>query len=67
MRKAVALVFLFALLLVILTPAVLYVNTAATNGTASWADGSLPLPPPPSLTIQWNDGSLPLPPPPSHA
>lgn len=65
MKKAVALVFLFALLLVILTPAVLGVNTSTTNRAASWADGGYPLPPPPSLTIQWNDGGYPLPPPPS--
>lgn len=65
MKKAVALVFLFALVLVILTPAVLGVNSISTNGAASWADGAHLLPPPPSLVATWADGAHPLPPPPS--
>lgn len=65
MKKLVALVFLFALLLMILTPAVLGVNNAAANGTIVWADGGVPYPPFPSYAPQWNDGGVPYPPFPS--
>lgn len=65
MRKMVALVFVFVLLLVMLTPAVIGVNSTAGNGATTWADGSAPVPPIPSHSIQWNDGSAPVPPIPS--
>jgi hypothetical protein len=65
MKKLIVLGFLFALLLVILTPAVFGVNSGVRNGSVSWADGSVPPPPFPSLLINWNDGSVPPPPFPS--
>ncbi len=65
MKKAIALVFLFALLLVILTPAFLGVNTSVQSKSAIWADGGVPYPPFPSVVTIWNDGGVPYPPFPS--
>lgn len=65
MKKVVALVFLFALLLVMLTPAIFGVNLTSTMGHSFRADGGTPPPPLPSFVTTWNDGGTPPPPLPS--
>lgn len=65
MKKVITLAFVIALLLMILTPAVLGVNSTSTSRAAAWADGGVPYPPFPSVVTIWNDGGVPYPPFPS--
>jgi hypothetical protein len=52
MKRTIALLFVFALLLVIVAPADFGVNTLAVNTWSSpsvWADGGAPIPPFPDI------------------
>lgn len=71
MKRAFALLFVFALLLVIVAPVGFGVNTLAVNVSSLssvWADGGAPIPPFPDLppsnsTVRfWADGGAPIPP-----
>jgi hypothetical protein len=73
MKRAIALLFIFALLLVIVAPAGFGVNTLAVNTPSHstvrfWADGGAPIPPFPDIspsnsTVRfWADGGAPIPP-----
>ncbi len=55
MKRAIALLFVFALLLVIVAPVGFGVNTLAVNTSSHssvWADGGTPAPPFPDLTTR---------------
>lgn len=60
MKRITALLFVFALLLMIVAPVTLGVNTRVVNNSSVWADGSGPVPPFPSGLLA--DGSGPVPP-----
>ena len=69
MKRTIALLFVFALLLVIVAPAGFSVNTQSVNTvfhSSVWADGGSPVPPLPDLTASkaqlWADGGSPVPP-----
>ena len=69
MKRTIALLFVFALLLVIVAPAGFSVNTQSVNTvfhSSIWADGGTPVPPLPdiaaSTTHMWADGGTPVPP-----
>ncbi|HXT72717.1 MAG TPA: hypothetical protein VN785_02580 [Candidatus Angelobacter sp.] len=71
MKRAIALLFVFALLLVIVAPSGFGVNTLAANASSHssvWADGGAPIPPFPDIsrsdsTVRfWADGGAPIPP-----
>lgn len=65
MKKILVFLGICALLLVILTPAVIGVNAALVNPHVFQADGGVPAPPFPSLVTIWADGGVPAPPFPS--
>lgn len=67
MKKTLAVLAFLAVLVLILTPAVIGVNANRNCRSTAWADGSVPPPPFPSraLIIHWADGSVPPPPFPS--
>ena len=63
MKRITALLFVFALLLVIVAPVTFGVNTRIVNnssGSSVWADGGGPVPPFPSGLLA--DGGGPVPP-----
>ena len=71
MKRAIALLFVFALLLVIVAPSGFGVNTVAVNVSSHsfvWADGGAPIPPFPDIASSnstagfWADGGAPIPP-----
>jgi len=71
MKRTIALLFVFALLLVIVAPAGFGVNSLAVNTSSHssvWADGGAPIPPFPDIspsnsTVRfWADGGAPIPP-----
>jgi hypothetical protein len=68
MKRAIALLSVFALLLIV-APAGFGVNTLAVNTSSHssvWADGGTPAPPFPDLAVSgarlWADGGTPAPP-----
>ncbi|MHB8412876.1 MAG: hypothetical protein ACYDDI_13150 [Candidatus Acidiferrales bacterium] len=66
MKRTVALLFVFALLLAIVVPMSFSVNTQSVNiwsHPAIWADGGTPVPPfPKGSSLIWADGGTPVPP-----
>ena len=69
MKRAIALLFVFALLMLIVAPAGFSVNTQSVNISshpAMWADGGAPPPPWPDIAASsadfWADGGAPPPP-----
>lgn len=71
MKRTIALLFVFALLLVIVAPAGFSVNTQPVNTVSHssvWADGGSPVPPFPDISLLnspvnlWADGGSPVPP-----
>lgn len=66
MKRTIALLSVFALLLVIVAPAGFSVNTQSVNTCSSptvWADGGTPVPPfPKGSSLIWADGGTPVPP-----
>ena len=69
MKRTIALLFVFALLLVIVAPAGFSVNTQSVKTffhSSVWADGGTPAPPFPDLAVSaarlWTDGGTPAPP-----
>jgi|GEM_PF-4634120 len=67
MKRTIALLFVFALLLVIVAPASFGVNTVvnASSHSSVWADDGTPVPPFPNGL--WADDGTPVPPFPSNA